>query len=90
VLGIGKGNLKKNCVLQGVERMSETGAEKNRKAVDPGNILFVVYVGIVMCVIFLAIVAEGYAAAQHCEKKLVSHGQHQEMSVMTELEKNLQ
>lgn len=47
--------------------MSEVGTEKKRKVVDPGNVLFVVYVGFVMGLIFLAMLADGYATSMDHE-----------------------
>lgn len=45
--------------------MGNGGAENKRKVLDPGNVLFVVYVGFVMCLIFLAMVADAYASVDH-------------------------
>ena len=45
--------------------MGNGGVENKRKVLDPGNVLFVVYVGFVMCLIFLAMVADSYASVDH-------------------------
>lgn len=41
---------------------------KKRMTVDPGNMLFVLYVGCVLCIIFLALVVDGYAAVYRGER----------------------
>ena len=46
--------------------------DRKRTALDPGNMLFVVYVGCVMCIIFLAMVVDGYAGVDRSEKGEVS------------------
>ena len=41
---------------------------KKRMTVDPGNMLFALYVGCVLCIIFLALVVDGYAAVDRGER----------------------
>ncbi|WP_052326959.1 VIT domain-containing protein [Desulfocapsa sulfexigens] len=42
--------------------MANRKDDRRRTALDPGNTLFVVYVGLVMVIILLSMVADGYAA----------------------------
>jgi hypothetical protein len=45
--------------------MGNGNIDRKRTAPDPGNLLFVLYVGFVMCIIFLAMVMDGCASGDH-------------------------
>jgi Ca-activated chloride channel homolog len=53
-------------------KMGNEKIDRKRIAPDPGNTLFVLYVGFVMCILFLALVVDGYAGVDHGESGEVS------------------
>lgn len=55
--------------------MGKREDEKERALLDPGNILFVFYVGVVMCLIFLAMVVDGRAAVDRGDRSEIQLSQ---------------